>query len=290
MGGRATISLVGSTAELLHEAFGLADRCEQLWSRFIASSDVSHLNWAEGSVIGVDALTVRLIGAMRDGAALTRGAFDPTLMPDVIAAGYAASIVDESRVSTLPASAASPGDLAGVVIDGNRVRMPVGTTIDPGGVGKGLTADLVCEFAMANGAWGVMAEICGDVVVAGEAPDGVAWRLGVENPFDTAEYSDIRRLARGAIVTSSQRKRRFMTPSGEKHHLIDPRTHDSAVTDIQTVTVIAATGARAETLTKPGFLWNPAEYLDWLPRVGAAGLLVDNTGAAQASENWSRYA
>ncbi|MHB1172333.1 MAG: FAD:protein FMN transferase [Lacisediminihabitans sp.] len=289
MGGHATITLVGASTVLLDAAFAIAERCEALWSRFITTSDITRLNWAEGQPTTVDPLTVYLIEAMRDGSVLTDGDYDPTLLPDVLAAGYAASTVDSSRITTLPASAVAPGSTRGIAIDGQTVTLPLGTTLDPGGIGKGLAADLVCGFALAEGAWGVMAELGGDVVVAGQAPDGVAWRLGVENPFDPSQHSAVVRLARGSIVTSSQRKRRWATETGDRHHLINPHTHMSAQTNIQTVSVIASSGARAETLTKPGFLRDTAEYLAWLPSVGAAGIVIDELGAMTASENWTRY-
>ena len=287
--------LVGGGTAGLTRAFSLADRCEQLWSRFLPDSDVTRLNWAEGRTITVDPLTVRLLSAMLDAASLTAGDYDPTLLPDLVSAGYAASVLDPDRVTTLPTSARAPGNLRGIVIDGTTIRMPLGTTIDPGGIGKGLAADIVCEDALAGGAWGALAEIGGDIVVAGQAPDGVAWRLGVENPLRDAdddgapEHSAIVRLASGALVTSSQRKRRCGTAQGERHHLISPRTHDSARTSIQTVSVIAATGSRAESLTKPGFLRDTTEYLAWLPTVGAAGLVIDDTGAMTSSANWKNY-
>lgn len=290
MGGHATISLVGASEALLDAAFGLADRCEEKWSRFLPVSDVWRLNWAEGRPTEVDPLTVRLIAAMRDGAALTDGDFDPTLLPLVIEAGYAASAVAPDIVTELPHSARAPGRLDGIDIDGTLVTMPLGTTLDAGGIGKGLAADLVSEFALAEGALGAMVELAGDVVVAGRAPDGVAWLLGVENPFDTARHLTTVRIARGAIVTSSRLKRRFATPQGERHHLIDPREGASAATATATATVIAATGARAEALAKSGFLRPAADYLAWLPEVGAAALLVDADGRQQASANWGRYA
>jgi thiamine biosynthesis lipoprotein len=53
--------------------------------------------------------------------------------------------------------------------------------------------------------------------------------------------------------------------------------------------VIASTGARAETLTKPGFLRDTIAYLEWLPTVGAAGLVIDDEGVAVASGNWETY-
>jgi thiamine biosynthesis lipoprotein len=58
---------------------------------------------------------------------------------------------------------------------------------------------------------------------------------------------------------------------------------------VQTVSVIATSGARAETLTKPGFVRPPSEYLAWLPTVGAAGLVIDESGAVTVSENWENY-
>jgi len=290
MGGHATITLVGGGEDLVARCFALADHLEARWSRFLPTSDISRLNWAEGASVEVDPVTVQLISAMREASELSDGDFDPTLLPELIASGYAASVVAPDLVTTLPASASAPGHLASLTLDGSSVRMPVGTTLDPGGIGKGLAADIICEFGLAEGAWGIMAEISGDIVVAGRAPDAVAWLLGVEDPFDTSRHLTTVRIARGAIVTSSQRKRRFDTAAGVRHHLIDPRTGASALTDIQTVTVIAATGVRAEAISKSGFLRPVEEFLAWLPQVGAAALLVDSAGRQHVSANWGRYA
>jgi thiamine biosynthesis lipoprotein len=289
MGSRATITVVGGAEALLDGAAQLLAQCEAVWSRFEKSSDISRLNWAEGEAIVVNPLTLILLERMAEGSQLTAGDFDPTLLPDLLVAGYATSAVNHERTTTLPGSAVAPGNLAGIRTVGSTVSLPIGTTLDAGGIGKGLAADLVCQYVLANGGWGVMAEIGGDIVVDGEAPDGVAWRLGVENPHDVAAHSSIVRLRRGALVTSSQRKKRFATADGTTHHLINPRTHSSATTTVQTVSVIATSGARAETLTKPGFVRPPSEYLAWLPTVGAAGLVIDEAGVATVSENWENY-
>jgi thiamine biosynthesis lipoprotein len=289
MGGHASITLVGGTAELLSAAFGLLDECEQLWSRFIPSSDISRLNSAEGAPTIVDPLTVRLIEEMRRGSHLTDGDFDPTLLPALVEAGYARSVVNHELTTLLPASARYPGSLAGIVVEGNTVTMPLGTTLDSGGIGKGFAADLIGMFVLDAGAWGALIEAGGDVVAVGKAPDDIAWRIGIEDPYKPGSHVDIVRLTSGAVVTSSQRKRRWKTPEGKRHHLINPRTGDSASSDIQTVSVIAATGARAETFTKPGFLRDSVDYLAWLPTVGAAGLLIDTEGVTMTSENWKDY-
>lgn len=288
MGSTATLTLVGGGAALLEDCWSFLDHLEQIWSRFLPESDVTRLNWAEGKPVDVDDFTVRLIEEMQAGYARTKGDFDPTLLPDLVRAGYAASRQDPTKSTALPATAVAPGRIDNVAHNGHVVTMPKGTTIDAGGIGKGLAADLVSDFARANGAWGIMAEIAGDIRVSGEAPDGVAWRLGVENPFAAAEHADVVRVPDGGVVTSSQRKRRFGT-SREKHHLIDPHTHDSALTSVQTVTVIALTAAIAETLTKPAFVRSTADYLSWLPTQGAAGLVIDDEGNHHESANWSVY-
>ena len=146
--------------------------------------------------------------------------------------------------------------------------MPLGTTLDSGGIGKGLAADIVCEFALAEGAWGVMAELGGDIVVAGEAPDGVAWALGRRGSVRHDTAPDHRAHDRGAIVTSSQRKRRFVTADGERHHLIDPATGSSVVTRIQTATVIAATGAALKLSPSRDSSASRQEFLEWVPQAG----------------------
>jgi len=289
MGSRATIIIVGGSEQLMDGAVALLTRCETAWTRFEPSSDISRLNWAEGAAVEVDPLTITLLERMAEGSRLTSGDFDPTLLPDVLTAGYVASTVDATRTTSLPQSAVAPGNLAGIHVSGSRVTMPVGTTLDAGGIGKGLAADLVCEYVLSAGGWGVMSEIGGDIVVDGEAPDGVAWRLGVEDPNDSSEHRSIIRLGSGALVTSSQRKKRFANLAGETHHLIDPTTHTSAATTVQTVSVIATSGARAETLTKPGFVRPTSDYLAWLPTVGAAGFIIDGSGAAIYSENWEHY-
>lgn len=290
MGGRAHVCIVGAPprAADLVEHRGAA--LEALWSRFVPTSDLSRLASSDGAALVIDPDTVSLLHAMRHGWLETDRDFDPTLLPAVVAAGYGRSLLDPARVTVLPQTARARADLDAMRIDGNRVTVPAGMALDPGGIGKGLAADLICHELMRAGAQGCLVEIGGDVRVAGTAPDSTAWRISVDDPFDAEASRGIVRLVDGGIATSSQRKRRWTTGSGaETHHLIDPRTARSAVTSIQTVTVIAATAARAEVLTKPGFLRPLDDYLAWIPTRGAAALLIDADGAEHTTSNWSYY-
>jgi thiamine biosynthesis lipoprotein len=285
MGGEAVITIVGGTSKLLDDAFAVAEACDQAWSRFRSDSEVGALNEARGVPVQVSPLTVALVAEMVEGFTLTDGDFNPTLLPAVVAAGYRSSLVRAGHVTNLVPEARVFDSLSGIAITDETVQLPVGMTLDSGGIGKGFAADLIAAAVMNSGARGVMVSMSGDIVVAGESPELGGWRLAVENPFDESEHVEVVRLAEGAVVTSSQRKKRF--EGG--HHLINPKTLTSAETTVQTVSVIAATGARAEVLAKSGFLRPTADYLEWLPSVGAAGMVIEADGSRLESANWADY-
>ena len=290
MGGTASITLVGGPPQLLDDCFELLGELEQAWSRFREDSDVSRLNWSQGRPVRVRPCTARLVAELINAWALTDGDFDPTVLPRLVASGYDTSRVDASRRTILPETAAWPGDVAGIDIAGLDIRLPLGTTLDPGGLGKGLAADMIAELALDRGADGVLAEVGGDLVVAGQAPDATAWTIGIDDPFTPAELLSVIRLARGSVATSSRLVRVWAGADGPAHHLIDPDTGVSAVTPTVTSTVIAGTGARAEALAKLAFLRDPDRLLDWLPRIGAAGLIVAADQRHKCTANWGDFA
>src|SRR5687768_9492159 len=110
MGCNVSVMVNGPQA-LLARAQSSVDRLERLWSRFIEDSDLNILNRAPGQPRRVDPMTVRLVRAMIGGWVATDGAFDPTVLPSLVALG------DEGR---------SPC--------ASRPRVPCGSTVrgDPG--------------------------------------------------------------------------------------------------------------------------------------------------------------
>ena len=291
MGNPVAITVLGDPpVDVLAEGLATARRLDGLWSRFRPDSDVSRLNRSAGAPCRVHPWTVRLVHAMIDGHRRTGGDFDPTLLPALLTAGFAASHSDPALVTDLPDAARAPGDPGGIRVSGEIVALPTGTTLDAGGIGKGLAADIIVTAAVDAGASGVLVEVGGEVVAGGTPDESGAWRIGVEDPFHPDEHLCVVRLARGAVATSSTLlTRRPGQDGGLVHHLIDPRSGAPIATDAASVTVIAPTGARAEVLTKPGFLRPVPEYLAWLPSQGAAGLVVTMDGRVHASAAWDRY-
>ncbi|MSZ39089.1 MAG: hypothetical protein F2605_03335, partial [Actinobacteria bacterium] len=94
MGTVANLVLVGGTEDMLDDLVRTADFLQSLWSRFLPESDITRLNNAEGSPVTVNPLTAKLVSEMLAARTLTDGEYDPTILPKLLAEGYAASRVD----------------------------------------------------------------------------------------------------------------------------------------------------------------------------------------------------
>jgi thiamine biosynthesis lipoprotein len=212
---------------------------------------------------------------------ITDGRFNPYELGALTAAGYDRFYATPDRAST-----------AGY---GDQSQLPPTAGFDPGGIGKGLAADLVAEELIDRGASGALVNLGGDLRVIGRSPQGDGWRVEVEDPTDARTLTVVE-LESGAVATSSPVRRRWLDEDGvSHHHLIDPATGRSSTSRVVSVTVVAAAGWQAEVLCKPLLIdWHdsqhsavpdPAALVD---RVGAAGLV--NLGTiAVPTRNWHRF-
>src|SRR5690242_2926 len=139
MGSDAHVIVVGGRG-LLDAALARIDALEQRWSRFIESSEISELNRHTGDDIEVSAETRTLVAKALEAVRLTGGGFDPTVLGDVIRAGYDRTFEELPRETHAGASALGRG-ATNIHVGATTVRLPRGVGFDPGGIGKGLAAD-----------------------------------------------------------------------------------------------------------------------------------------------------
>ena len=149
MGSDAHVIVVGGPCGLDEQARRRIDDLEQRWSRFRPDSEVSELNRRAGVPVRVSGETIELIERAVDAWLLSGGTFDPTVLGAVIRAGYDRSF-DELGPAPPPGRSPLGIGLADIEIDGDTVRLPAGTGFDPGGIGKGLAADIVVEEVLAK--------------------------------------------------------------------------------------------------------------------------------------------
>jgi FAD:protein FMN transferase len=265
-------------ARFLTGAWAHIDRLEGRWSRFRPGSEVNALNRRSGAPVVVSADTFTLVSHAVAAWRLTGGRFDPTVGTALAALGYDRDFADMARVtacSRADDARPAPG-LAGIDFDPERrtVTLPAGVSFDPGGIGKGLAADLVADALLDAGAIGALVNLGGDLRAAGEPPDGEGWPISVPDPVRSGRELARLSLPHGAVATSSRLRRRWQTSAGPAHHLIDPTTGRPATGGTVAVTVVADRAWRAEALTKALFLGGPDD-LDRHPDVHAIVVTPD---------------
>jgi FAD:protein FMN transferase len=283
--------VVDGPAHLLETArLRIAD-LDRTWSRFISDSEISTLN-RTSDWVRVSGNTMTLIDHAIVAWRMTGGAFDPTVLSSLVANGYANSRTDIAGHTSLlrPARRGPAPGPTGIEIDrdASRVRFGADVAFDPGGIGKGLAADLVGTELIAMGATAALVAIGGDVRVAGRASSG--WVVAVEDPFDPNVTLIELSVLEGGVCTSSVRSKTWVDGGTPMHHLIDPRTGAPIASSIVSATVIVGEAWLAEVLCKAAIAAEPIDALDFLESAGVDGLLVDVDGLVWRTRNLERFA
>jgi FAD:protein FMN transferase len=270
MGTTAHIVVVGDE-RLLHRAIARLDDLERRWSRFLPDSEISRMNAHAGEHVVVSAETFGLISCAIEGWHRTEGLFDPTVLMAVCGAGYDRDFGAVAAHASAMTPVAQPAPGCGDIVFDDRllaVTVPPDVGIDPGGIGKGLAADLVASELVAEGAHGVLVNVGGDLRVIGEPPNERTWEVAIDDPArDETEVLRVG-LLEGAVATSSRVRRRWTTGAGPAHHLIDPRTGAPGAERYATAAAVTGEAWWAEVATKAvliGGLDRPARrFLDAL--------------------------
>jgi thiamine biosynthesis lipoprotein len=264
VGGRSPSGTAAELAAML--AQGRLRSFHGRLTRFDPHSELSLLNDDPQLEVYASRLLRTLARAIVDAGERSGGLVDGTLVEDLERAGYRASRAGIAglRVEDLvaagheprPARARPDAAWRRIVVDerSRTITRPPGVRIDSGGLGKGLSADLIANTLSAHPAYAV--DCAGDVRIGGSA--GVARRVLVADPFGGDAPLHEFDVVDGAVATSGISRRSWRDPSGAvAHHLLDPRTGLSAWTGVIQATALAPTALEAEVLAKTALLSGP---------------------------------
>jgi thiamine biosynthesis lipoprotein len=276
MGTDCELTVYGAGAEEF-AAMGVqrVELLERCWSRFRASSELTHLNSLAGTGpvrVSDDLLT--LVDIMLEAWKSTGGLFDPTVINSMNALGYDrdfASVIARDAIAAVTAQITRAPGMGDVQIDEEAmtVSLPAGVGVDPGAIGKGLAADIIVEELMNAGADGVLVNLGGDIVFAGSPGSDAPWVIAILDerlPLDSDDRV-VRHLEfeagtdHGAVATSTTLKRVW---ADGRHHVIDPRTGDVARTDLVQATIAASSGWWAEVAATTALLLGSEKASEWL--------------------------
>jgi thiamine biosynthesis lipoprotein len=280
MGTFVTIEVVGSvssqrrdpteTSNALSRAFDWFHRVEECCTRFEPQSEVMQLASHPGIAVPASAILFEAVQFAWAVAAETGGAFDPTV-------GYAMETRGFNREyrtgqiirSEMPSSAVS---YRYVRLDRaeKTITLLRPLILDLGAVAKGLAIDLAARELQAFENFAIDAG--GDLYLAGCNAEGEPWSIGIRHPRRDNELLGTLRTSNQAVCTSGDYERRT-SPDPHGHHILDPRTGDSAQS-VASVTVIAPTAMMADALSTAAFVLGPAEGIRLFERMGVEGLIV----------------
>lgn len=253
-------------------------------SRFVPTSEVSRVNQAAGLLVPVTRRTIELVDVARRGAEVTDGLVDPTVGAHVVHAGYAEDIelVRDRLVITPDSATPRRADWRSIQVDHDlsRIGVPAGIALDLGATTKSWTADTAAQAVAALGT-GVLVEIGGDVAVAGHKPS--PWQIRVSE--QAGEPGEQAGLTSGGLATSSSAGRRWRTPHGTAHHIIDPRTGEPAVGPWRTATVWASNAVEANVASTAAIILGE-DAQSFLAECGHPARLVGHDGHVQTVGAW----
>jgi hypothetical protein len=162
---------------------------------------------------------------------------------------------------------------------------PDGPTLAPGldfgGAAKGLALDMGRESLRDSSAvTAALISSGSSTVTLGTKPDGSAWRIGIEDPRDTAKVvATFAFEADGALSTSGDYQRYFETDGVRYHHILDPATGLPA-RDVRSLTVAGSslTGLDSDILSTALFVRGVQQAADYAEGRGLGMFAVDGEG------------
>jgi thiamine biosynthesis lipoprotein len=274
---------LSAAADVVDDVLADVDRA---CSRFRADSELLTLTRDANGWSDLSPTLAALVRTALDAARATDGAVDPTIGGTLIDLGYDRDIESlRSRSAPSVRVIRRPAGWRSLRLDGDRLWMPAGTQLDLGATAKAVASDWCAAAVLAELGTGVLVSLGGDIATAGTGPDG-GWQVTVQDlPQDRPQQITLTDGA--AAATSSTARRTWRREGTTMHHLVDPTTALPATGSWRSVTVVAQTCARANTVTTAA-LGKGNGGVSWLRSTGLPARLVSHGGALATLNQWPR--
>ena len=156
--------------------------------------------------------------------------------------------------------------------------------IDLGGIAKGYAVDQSMARLEQLGIHDALVRAGGDSRVTGQRW-GRPWTIGIRDPRDREGVVAVIPLADVAVSTSGDYERYFEQDGIRYHHIINPRTGDSA-RELQSVTIIGPDATTTDALSTSVFVLGLRDGMKLVNRMpGIDAILVDSHGTLHYSND-----
>ena len=175
-----------------------------------------------------------------------------------------------------------------ITLDGNKVTLPAGMTLDLGAAGKGMGCDAVEQvLEKEKEVSGMILNLGGSSVMSyGSKPDGSSWQVAVTDPRDTeGDYLGVVALKGTEFLSTSGDYEKYFIEDGVRyHHILDPSTGYPARSGLTSVPVVCDNGLDADGLSTACFVLGREKGEKLLEKYHADGLFVDDSGHVWLTE------
>lgn len=285
------------TAPLQADIDTLLEAVNQSMSTYLNDSEISRFNAFDetDADFPISAHFLRVMLTAREIYDLTRGAWDGTVNPLVNLWGFGRG----GNLNHLPTDDEIRQALNRVGFD--RIEVAVGgqlrkkradVTIDLASIAKGYAVDQVALLLRGRGYKEFIVEIGGEVYAAGKRKDGKPWKVGINQPSQSAAFDEVYQvvaLEDRALATSGD-YRNFYNIEGQIYsHIIDPRTGRPVQNGVVSASVMADNCTLADGLATALMVMGPKDGVALLDRLpGVEGLVVVRHEDEKLENFWSR--
>ena len=267
------------------------DRVDRAMSTYDETSELARFNRAPvGVPVPVSPWLADVADAAQRVAEETGGAFDATVGPLVAFWGFGAD------AEAVPPDKARLQAARGVVGHGRlQVELSPPTLtklaevrVDYSAIAKGFAVDRMADVLDGASCRAYLVELGGELRAHGRAPDGGAWRVGVEAPlaFASGGLQTVLHIRDGALATSGgyrqfrepTKAEQALLPRGQTRvsHVVDPRSGLPVAHALASVTVVARSAVLADAYATALLVLGTEAGLAFAERRGIAALFVED--------------
>jgi thiamine biosynthesis lipoprotein len=254
----------------------LLSKVDNSMSTYKDESEISRFNrLSVGETIEISSEFAEVIRISQSVWHQSNGAFDPTIGPLVDLWGFGP--VD--REQQIPSTESIEQVLTtigfeSIVLQGLTLSKLRPVALDLSAVAKGYAVDLVANYLEMLALPDYLVEIGGELRVSGANPEGIPWRIALEQPQLFAAVDKVIELTDIAIATSGDYRNYFEKGGVRYSHTIDPRNGMPIRHQLASVTVITESCAEADAWATAFSVLGADESAELANKLGLAAYML----------------
>ncbi len=178
-----------------------------------------------------------------------------------------------------------------VVLDGDRVYLPAGMSLDLGAVGKGIACDRIGDYLdTQEEITGAVISVGGSILTYGNKPDGSNWSVAIMHPREEGAYLGTLSVQGEWYVSTSGDYERYVEKDGVRyHHIMNPATGYPADSGVCSVTILSDSGLLSDALSTACFVLGVEEGLKLAEEFGVEALFVTEELEIFGTDGMEKY-